>query len=260
MEFSSKQIADLVGVTVRTLRHYHQIGLLPEPERTSGGYRIYTADHVLQLLRIKRLTGLGLTLDQVSQVLGDPASPAAEKTLADLDQALADAISEMRAQRRTIAAMRQAEAAVDVLPEFAHHIAKLRALGADAKAIAADKMLIEIIAGLGTGEDVEKLQDLLNAVLTDPQAQHFAELDTQLQQVDDGTAKEEVAQLALDWGQALIAFYDTYTQEPGKAERDWSSDNPIDQILSSLAEAELNPQQRAIIKRATTVFEAHVRR
>jgi hypothetical protein len=47
-------------------------------------------------------------------------------------------------------------------------------------------------------------------------------------------------------------------QEQGKAEGPWSSNNPIYQILSSLAEVELNPRQREVIKRATTVFEAHV--
>ena len=33
----SSELAELAGVTVRTLRHYHQIGLLPEPPRTAGG-------------------------------------------------------------------------------------------------------------------------------------------------------------------------------------------------------------------------------
>ncbi|MEV4016841.1 MerR family DNA-binding transcriptional regulator [Nonomuraea angiospora] len=39
----SSELAELAGVTVRTLRHYHQIGLLPEPRRASGGYRNTTS-------------------------------------------------------------------------------------------------------------------------------------------------------------------------------------------------------------------------
>ena len=35
------ELANLVGVTVRTVRHYHRLGLLPEPERRGNGYRSY---------------------------------------------------------------------------------------------------------------------------------------------------------------------------------------------------------------------------
>lgn len=39
----SGELAELAGVSVRTLRHYHRIGLLPEPPRTSAGYRTYAS-------------------------------------------------------------------------------------------------------------------------------------------------------------------------------------------------------------------------
>ena len=41
----SKEIAALAGVSIRTLRHYHQIGLLPEPPRQNNGYRAYSVPH-----------------------------------------------------------------------------------------------------------------------------------------------------------------------------------------------------------------------
>ena len=49
----SGEIARLAGVTVRTLRHYRSIGLLPEPNRSDNGYCEYTLDDLLRLLRIK---------------------------------------------------------------------------------------------------------------------------------------------------------------------------------------------------------------
>ncbi|GAB2496111.1 DNA-binding transcriptional MerR regulator [Nocardiopsis aegyptia] len=58
----SSELAELAGVTVRTLRHYHQIGLLPEPPRWTGGYRRYDAGDLVRLLRITRLTALGVRL------------------------------------------------------------------------------------------------------------------------------------------------------------------------------------------------------
>lgn len=53
------ELASAAGVTVRTVRHYHSVGLLPEPAKRPNGYREYgTRD----LLRIRRLVALGLTL------------------------------------------------------------------------------------------------------------------------------------------------------------------------------------------------------
>ena len=54
------QLADYVGVTRRAIRHYHALGLLPEPERTASGYRSYDAQDVVELHRIKVLTDAGV--------------------------------------------------------------------------------------------------------------------------------------------------------------------------------------------------------
>lgn len=47
----------------RSLRHYHALGLLPEPSRQANGYREYGALDVARLLRIKRLAALGPLMD-----------------------------------------------------------------------------------------------------------------------------------------------------------------------------------------------------
>ena len=44
------QLAAYAGVTVRAVRHYHQIGLLPEPERDASGYRRYGPTAVVSLI------------------------------------------------------------------------------------------------------------------------------------------------------------------------------------------------------------------
>lgn len=43
------EVARLVGVSTKTIRYYHQIGLLTEPARTESGYRLYDAGHLLRL-------------------------------------------------------------------------------------------------------------------------------------------------------------------------------------------------------------------
>ena len=49
MVLTISQLAAYVGVTVRTVRHYSQLGLLPEPERDQSGYRRYGAEDVIRL-------------------------------------------------------------------------------------------------------------------------------------------------------------------------------------------------------------------
>jgi len=65
------EAARLVGVTPKTVRHYEKIRLLPEAERSESGYRLYSANDLLRLSRIKKLRSLGLTLRQVRSVLGE---------------------------------------------------------------------------------------------------------------------------------------------------------------------------------------------
>jgi len=52
------EVASRTGLTKRTIRYYEEIGLLRPPTRTEGGYRLFTADDVERLERIKRLREL----------------------------------------------------------------------------------------------------------------------------------------------------------------------------------------------------------
>ena len=113
----SSELAGLVGVTVRTLRHYHQIGLLPEPPRSAGGYRHYDVSHVVRLLRITRMTALGVPLADLPALLDDSA--AADELLDELDRDAAAEMERLGARRATIAALRRSGAPPDLLPEFA---------------------------------------------------------------------------------------------------------------------------------------------
>jgi DNA-binding transcriptional MerR regulator len=56
------EVAKLLGVTPKTVRHYEKVGLIKEPERSEAGYQLYRADDLLRLHRIKRLRSLGVPL------------------------------------------------------------------------------------------------------------------------------------------------------------------------------------------------------
>src|ERR1700733_12047434 len=72
------QLAAYAGVTVRAVRHYHHIGLLPEPERDASGYRRYGATAVVSLIKIRTLANAGVPLSQVAELLRADAAAFAE--------------------------------------------------------------------------------------------------------------------------------------------------------------------------------------
>jgi DNA-binding transcriptional MerR regulator len=70
-------VASLSGVTVRTLHHYDEIGLLRPSGRSAGGYRLYDDKDLVRLQQVLGYRELGLSLDQVSSILDDPTADAA---------------------------------------------------------------------------------------------------------------------------------------------------------------------------------------
>ena len=73
MSYSVGQVADLAGVTVRTLHHYGQIGLLEPEDRSGAGYRRYSDDDLQRLQHILFYRELGFPLDDIATILSDRA-------------------------------------------------------------------------------------------------------------------------------------------------------------------------------------------
>ena len=63
------EAAERVGLSLRTVRYYEEVGLIVPSGRTPGGFRLYTDDDVDRLLLIKRMKPLGFTLDQMADLL-----------------------------------------------------------------------------------------------------------------------------------------------------------------------------------------------
>jgi len=70
--YSVGEVARLAGVTVRTLHHYDEIGLLRPPMRTEAGYRRYTRGDLLRLQRIRLFRALDFTLDDLRVLIDAP--------------------------------------------------------------------------------------------------------------------------------------------------------------------------------------------
>ncbi|MBK0330608.1 MerR family transcriptional regulator [Brachybacterium sp. MASK1Z-5] len=163
MPWSTRQLADLAGTTVNTVRHYHQAGLLAEPERLSNGYKQYTVPHLVRLLRIRRLADLGVPLARIESI--DDLAPgevgsrdddpnSVSSTLRELDEELQSRISQLEEARTQIAALLAGGAPAHTPPGFESVSAGMSE---------ADRSLIQIYAELYRPEALADVRSMVEA-------------------------------------------------------------------------------------------------
>ncbi|TDB84801.1 MerR family transcriptional regulator [Actinomadura sp. KC216] len=63
------EVADRTGLSLRTIRHYEEVGLALPTARSQGGFRLYTDDDIARLLVIKRMKPLDFTLEEMRDLL-----------------------------------------------------------------------------------------------------------------------------------------------------------------------------------------------
>jgi DNA-binding transcriptional MerR regulator len=108
------ELSEVTGVTVRTIRYYHQFGLLPVPPRRDGR-RDYDLGHVARIARIRWLAQAGIPLARIATMLtGQPEQAPAPvvagraEIVADLHAgvtALDEQLAELRVQRQRMTAL-----------------------------------------------------------------------------------------------------------------------------------------------------------
>jgi DNA-binding transcriptional MerR regulator len=203
------QLADHVGVTVRAIRHYHQRGLLPEPERDASGYRRYDARAVVELIRIKTLSDAGVPLARIEELLG--AGPEEfSAAIAQIDAALREKIRDLTRSRRRIAELAGGERLF--LPaEVVAILDQLREIGVSERAVQIERDAWIIVAALSPeqipGWATEKL-----AALADPEFQRLYVATSEALEWDAGDPR--LAKLAGDMAAWLARFGRSREQFP----------------------------------------------
>ncbi|MET3985283.1 MerR family transcriptional regulator [Streptomyces sp. PvR034] len=92
------QAASYVGVTIKTVRHYHRLGLVAEPERDGSGYRRYRSGQLFRLVQVRTLAEAGVPLAEIADLLdADPEAFAA--TLGEVHHRLTERIEDLTARR-----------------------------------------------------------------------------------------------------------------------------------------------------------------
>ncbi|CAL9333859.1 hypothetical protein SUDANB120_00126 [Streptomyces sp. enrichment culture] len=95
------QAAAFAGVTVKTVRHYHRLGLVPEPRRDGSGYRRYGSEDLLRLIRVRTLAGAGVPLAETADLL-DAEPERFAVALDGVRRRLTEQIEELTARRDTL--------------------------------------------------------------------------------------------------------------------------------------------------------------
>ncbi|MFD7062224.1 MerR family transcriptional regulator [Streptomyces sp. NPDC059906] len=129
--------AAFVGSTPRAIRHYHEIGLLPEPERGGDGRRRYGYEDMIRLLWIRRTADAGVALDDIRDAFGTASATASATGFATgtapgggdsaegvagilerLEETLAAREAELRRQRAAVRRMRTEGSRTGLLSDF----------------------------------------------------------------------------------------------------------------------------------------------
>jgi len=251
----SGELARITGVTVRALRHYHQVGVLDEPPRSHNGYRRYGVQDVIRVLRIKRLAALGVSLERMPSLLDDPGDDGAD-VLDRLDAELAAEIDRLTRRRRLIARVRAEGAPLDSPPEIARFLAltadsypspDLAAFDRDQSILLAHLMGDSAMPGIERFYERMSAPDLLPALTS---------LNVRFLTLDAATSPEALAALVEDCLAVLIPVLREL------ADTGAGAIPPLVEEYSFLFDAYcatvLNPVQRQAIALLNDRFEASV--
>lgn len=106
------QLAGRLGINPRTIRYYERIGIVPEPERTYAGYRLYGREDEERLRFIKSAQRVGLNLGEIKETLAfrDRDEPPCGYVAGVIDQRLGEVnrrFAELRAFKRELTELRE---------------------------------------------------------------------------------------------------------------------------------------------------------
>ncbi|SEF11609.1 MerR family transcriptional regulator [Jiangella alba] len=247
----SSELAALAGVTVRALRHYHQVGVLDEPPRSANGYRRYDVHHLIRLLRIKRLTALGFPLAALPDLLDQPDAEAVE-LLDQLDDELAAQIQRLEARRAVVAELRRDRGAPDLPHELARHFAAWADADAPATLARVDREQTILVAHLVGEERLPRLAQLYER-MTDPGVMAASrKLYARMDELGPGSDDAEIERLADDLA-AMVAPIVAEFQAAGDDDLDLDAVAPL---LSAYTGDVLNEAQRRVLARVESRLSA----
>lgn len=224
------QLASYAGVTIRTVRHYHQVGLLPEPERDRSGYRSYDAGAVVRLIRIRTLADAGVPLSRVQELLdADPDTFGV--AIEEIDRRLRAEIRELQQHRKRIAQLGSGDT-LAVPEEVSDYLELVRGTGAPEEMLEAERDAWILIAARYPDQIPTFMADK-RAQLEDPRTVRFYQLIGRLLR-SDGTGDE---QLVREMADLLVEMFEEAAASGVlEQQEEMMDDSAFVQLLDSMAE------------------------
>jgi DNA-binding transcriptional MerR regulator len=224
------QLAAYAGVTIRTVRHYHQVGLLPEPERNASGYRTYDVNAVVRLIRIRTLVEAGVPLARVQELLDADTETFAEE-IVQIDRELRTRIRGLQEHRRRIAQLASGDS-LAVPDEVADYLDRVRAIGAPKSLIEAERDAWILVAARYPDRIAAFMDDKIRQ-LEDPRVIRFYQLISQMQ-----TDPEHVTEhLIRETADLLVEMFEDAAASGQLEQQDLAMDDTaFVQLLDSMAE------------------------
>jgi DNA-binding transcriptional MerR regulator len=222
------QLAAYAGVTTRTVRHYHQIGLLPEPERDASGYRRYGATAVVSLIKIRTLANAGVPLSEVGELLSADG-PAFAEAVRRIDGRLRDEVERLETSRKQIAQLSAGDSLV-VPPEVACYLDRLRQIGTSERIVQGERDGWILVAARWPDLIREWMPDKL-AQLEDPRLVRLYRLLSEIGESDRGDDDPRLAEAADILADLLEQAYAAGETQAGDGTQD---DLPFD-LLDAFA-------------------------
>jgi DNA-binding transcriptional MerR regulator len=238
--WSTREVAELAGTSVRAVRHYHEVGLLAEPERRANGYKQYGVAHLARLLRIRRLTDLGFSLPQIAD-MGEADDHPAE-ALRALDADLAATIDRLQRARAELAVVLRESVPTDLPADIASAAAGAALTDADRAYLV---VMARVLGPRGLRTWVEALRDLP----ADPAA---ADFDALTEDADDAT-RQDVAERMVDYNRRLHAAHPALADRAADAPR---GQRFADETAARAIDEVYNPAQRDVLRRLRALLRA----
>jgi DNA-binding transcriptional MerR regulator len=217
-------------VTIRAVRHYHQVGLMPEPERDASGYRTYDANAVVRLIRIRTLAEAGVPLARVQELLDADAQTFSEAT-AQIDRELRAQIRGLQEHRRRIAQLASGDS-LAVPEEVADYLELVRAIGAPEMLIAAERDAWILVAARYPDQIAAFMDDKVRQ-LEDPRVVRFYQLISRILAGEE----EESEHLVREMADLLVEMFEEAAASGQLEQQDLNmDDSAFVQLLDSMAE------------------------
>lgn len=151
------RLAGYAGVTIKAVRHYHQRGLLEEPKRDASGYRRYSAEDAVKLIKIRTLADAGVPLARIKELLG--AGPKQfEAAIAEIDRSLQKKARELAQTRERLRHLASGDR-LFVSEEVADYLDQLRKAGVSERAVRMEREVWILVQSVSPADAAVLLAD-----------------------------------------------------------------------------------------------------